>query len=104
MPEGCGNHARNGSGCFEEDDSLVNPIESARCVARVGTTATYSKPLCRIHGVPTFPQLLKGHRRIWRDLFMFIPGNEIESPSARRHMEVSVWLALIDDDQCTLGI
>ena len=35
---------------------------------------------------------------------MFIPGNEIESPSARRRMEVSVWLVLIDGDQHTLGI
>lgn len=24
MPEGCGNHARNGGRCFEEDDSLAS--------------------------------------------------------------------------------
>ena len=104
MSKSCGNHARNGSSRFEEDDSLVNPIESAWLVAHVGTIATYSKPLSRVHSVPAFPQLLKGHRRIWWNLFMFIPGNEIESPSARRRMEVSVWLVLIDGDQHTLGI
>ena len=29
MPEGCSNHSRDGSSCFEEDDSLVKPIGSA---------------------------------------------------------------------------
>jgi len=32
---------------------------------------------------------------------MFIPGNEIESPSARRCIEVSVWLVLIKEDDST---
>ena len=37
---------------------------------------------------------------------MFIPGNEIESPSARSGVKVSVWLLLIEepDDQRTSGI
>jgi len=29
VPEGCRNHARNGSSRFEEDDPLVKPIESS---------------------------------------------------------------------------
>ena len=104
MPESCGNHARNGSSCFEEDDSLVGPTQSARCIAHAETIGTYSKPLSRVHGVPAFPQLLEGHRRIGWDLFMFIPGNEIESPSARRRMGVGIWLVLIGWYQRTLGI
>ena len=59
MPKGCGNHTRDGSSCFEEDDSLAKPIGSAHGTS-FGIIA-YSKPLGRIHGVPAFPQLLEGH-------------------------------------------
>ena len=54
MPEGCGNHTRDGSSCFEEDDSLVTPIGSAHRT-HVGIFATYGKPLDWIHSVAAFP-------------------------------------------------
>lgn len=53
MPEGCGDHTRNGSRRFEEDDPLVKWVGSARG-AHVGIVVAYSEPLDRIHSVPAF--------------------------------------------------